>query len=164
MTEPSPVVAVRALAVGEWPLARQVRLAAMADAPWAFGSTWEREAGLMETQWRERLADGGWFAAFAGDRAIGLACCYWESAESPSLVAMWVEPASRGSAAAGGLVGAVLDHARAGGASSVRLWVVATNARALALYERSGFRRTGARKPLPSDLAVEEIELLVELT
>ncbi|HEX4399353.1 MAG TPA: hypothetical protein VH136_17065, partial [Trebonia sp.] len=49
---------MRAIGPGDWELVRDVRLAALRDAPSAFASSYEREAAYSEEQWR------GWF----GDR------------------------------------------------------------------------------------------------
>ncbi|MDQ1725956.1 MAG: hypothetical protein QOK14_1 [Frankiaceae bacterium] len=156
----------RALTPGEWRLARDLRVAAMTDSPSAFGSTLERELSLTEGEWHSRLGGGGWFAAFADgtDQAVGLACCVTEAdARVRQLTGLWVAPASRGNGVADALVTAVLDHARAGGASVVELWVVQSNARAIAVYERHGFRTTGTRRPLPRNHDVQEIQLRAPL-
>ena len=50
------MVSVRATGPGDWELVRDVRLAALRDAPDAFASTYEREAAYTEEQWR------GWFS------------------------------------------------------------------------------------------------------
>lgn len=64
--------------------------------------------------------------------------------EFRELAAMWVAPAVRGSGAAGLLLGAALHWARTVGAIGVRLWVVPTNAAAVGIYLRHGFRPLGA--------------------
>jgi hypothetical protein len=42
---------VRRLGANEWPLLRAVRLRALADAPYAFGSTFDSEAGRSDEWW-----------------------------------------------------------------------------------------------------------------
>lgn len=46
------MVSVRATGPGDWELVRDVRLAALRDAPDAFASTYQREAAYTEEQWR----------------------------------------------------------------------------------------------------------------
>jgi ribosomal protein S18 acetylase RimI-like enzyme len=74
---------------------------------------------------------------------------------------MWVSPQLRGTGAAELLVGAVVDHARAVGASRITLWVALGNARARAFYLRMGFTPTGRRQSYPRDGAdaLDEEEL-----
>ncbi len=154
---------VRPLSADEWPTARDLRIAALTDAPSAFGSTLDREIALTQAEWRARLTGGGWYAAFVGAQAVGLVCCVIDDPAVADLVAMWVAPDYRGTGIADALVRAAVAHARAARASAVRLWVVETNERAIALYERLHFRSTGRRQPLPRDPDVPEIELRLPL-
>ena len=56
---------------GDWVTLRAVRLAALADAPGAFGSTVGRELAFDEAEWR-RLASAPSFIAWRGDEPVGL--------------------------------------------------------------------------------------------
>jgi len=163
-------VQVRRARPDEWATVRDVRLAAMADAPDAFASTLSREAGRTEPQWRSRIRDWPWFLAWRAGTPAGLVAAVPDQAASgPSaagrrgwhLVSMWVSPAARGHGVADLLVGAVLDHAEAVGAPRVTLWVAFGNARARALYHRMGFTATGRRQVYPRDGAdpLDEVEL-----
>jgi ribosomal protein S18 acetylase RimI-like enzyme len=79
------------------------------------------------------------------------------------LVGMWVDPGHRGR----GVAMALLDHAvrwaRERGASEMILWVADHNTAARRLYERAGFAATGDRQPLPSNPALPESMLRLEL-
>jgi GNAT superfamily N-acetyltransferase len=146
-------VTVRRIGPSDWGLLRDVRLRALVDAPDAFASSYEREAGFDETQWRER-ASGAWFAAAAAEPAaptIGIVAGYRDPDRPPhqrQLVAMWVAPDARGTGIAARLVEAVVDWSRADGAIELILGVVDDNHRARAFYLRCGFTSTGQRVSL----------------
>ena len=125
---------VRRVREGEWRELRRVRLAAMSDAPDAFGSTYEREAAFDEGGWRERIARSPWWMAWAGGRAVGVIATYVVAPETDPddrhVVSMWVEPEVRGSDVADSLMHALLAWAIADGARTLSLWVVEDNDRA----------------------------------
>jgi GNAT superfamily N-acetyltransferase len=77
--------------------------------------------------------------------------------EAAGLYSMWVEPAARGTGVAAAIVGAVAAWAAERGYAVLGLGVTTGNARAIALYERLGFRDTGDRFPLRpgSDLVIQ---------
>jgi GNAT superfamily N-acetyltransferase len=131
---------------------RDVRLRALADSPSAFASTLAREEAFGETDWRRRLESRYCFLAWADGRPVGCVAgvADEEMPDEYRLVAMWVEPAHRGTSAATELVEAVCEQARADGAVAVRLLVADGSERARRLYERLGFVPTGVRRPLPS--------------
>jgi len=144
---------------------RDVRLAALADAPDAFGSTLTREAGQPEGQWRARISARPWFLGFRGGQPAGLIAAFPQSplpGQEPTwhLVSMWVSRDARGAGLADSLVGAVTAHARSAGAARVTLWVAVGNDRARAFYRRMGFTPTGRRQRYPrpgaADLDEEE--------
>lgn len=55
----------------DWQAWRQVRLAALADAPDSFGDTIGAAAALTEHDWRAMTRDGAIFIATAGREAVG---------------------------------------------------------------------------------------------
>jgi ribosomal protein S18 acetylase RimI-like enzyme len=149
-------VVIRAFGEEEWQVLRRVRLTALADSPGAFGSTLAAEEAFDEARWRSRTSS--MIAALAGDEAVGLAGSFVDPAapDVVELVAMWVSASRRGAGIGRALVEAVVDRAARTGAREVGLWVTVGNDAAARLYERCGFRSTGARVPLPSDPALEE--------
>lgn len=141
------VVVIRSLAGAEWSTYRAVRLAALRDAPAAFGGTYEHSAAHPEQTWRDWCDQPSWFA-FVDGEPIGMVRVATGAAE-PELISMWVAPQARGTGAAAELVGAVLTWARRHDHPTVRLHVIATNGRAHRLYTRMGFQDTGVREVLP---------------
>jgi ribosomal protein S18 acetylase RimI-like enzyme len=122
-----------------------VRLAALRDAPHAFGSTFEAEVAFPEGRWRQRLSHRAQFIAVADGVAVGLVGGITPGAgTSAELVSMWVDPRCRRQGLGRHLVDAVLEWARKRGFEEVRLWVAEGNQDAQRLYSRCGFVSTKA--------------------
>ncbi len=174
-----PTTLVERTRPDDWRDLRDVRLRALADAPSAFGSTLAREVAFPDDVWRERAAQGRTLLARAvlddgrlADGAppgsgrspgpvVGVAAVV-PSPDDPTvaeLVSVWVEPGARGSGVAASLVARADDLAAGLGARTLALWVTATNAPALRLYERAGFAPTGETQPLLSDPRLLELRM-----
>jgi ribosomal protein S18 acetylase RimI-like enzyme len=165
------MVLVREVTADEWKLMRDVRLTALRDAPYAFGSTYAREAAFTEEQWRGRFHDRA-VALFAYDDSArddlagdgstaapaGLAGVYVKDGVA-DLVSMWVRPAARGLGVGEALVAAAGSWAKARSFETLFLWVTESNTPARRLYERCGFTPTGEHQPLPSDPTLREIRM-----
>jgi GNAT superfamily N-acetyltransferase len=138
---------------------RDLRLAALADAPYAFASTLERERDDQADQWRSRLRQYAWLVAEADGLPVGLAAGITSSDGVPGrrhLISMWVRPTHRGLGIAARLIDGVREWAVADGAHELALWVADGNAPAMTAYRNAGFEPTGRRQPLPSNPAVGE--------
>jgi GNAT superfamily N-acetyltransferase len=155
------VIDVRRVGPDEWTELRDVRLRALADAPYAFASTHAREVAFDETEWRRRIDGGPWWLARVDGVPVGIVACYLTSDDGDvrHLVAMWIDPAHRGSGAAAALVEAVCRWAADDGGRVVSLWVADGDDRARRFYERLGFSGTGERQPLPSNPHIGEERL-----
>jgi GNAT superfamily N-acetyltransferase len=144
MTQPrQPEIHLRKIGVDDWPVWRQLRLDALAEAPYAFGSKladWQG-AGDTETRWRGRLSDVPLnIVAEWRQTAAGMVSAIAPNPEgSVELISMWVAPVARGHGVGDSLVHAVIEWAREQNAARVALAVFDTNHRALALYRRHGF-------------------------
>jgi ribosomal protein S18 acetylase RimI-like enzyme len=152
---------------------RDVRLRALEDAPEAFGSTYEETVQRPPKHWDERAS-----AAAAGDDAamfladdgtghlVGLAggLNAPEMPDARCLIGMWVDPAFRGTRLATRLVDRVLDWSTGAGVRSVYLDVTATNEPAIRFYRRLGFVPTGREQPHPSNAALSEFEMVIDLS
>jgi ribosomal protein S18 acetylase RimI-like enzyme len=163
---------VRRIREDEGPLLREVRLAALADAPSAFASTFDAEAQFTDELWGGRAGGGAAgpdLATFLAERdgeVVGLVSGYHPdpAPTTVELVSMWIAPAARRAGVGRALVAALVDWAADSGASAVELWVTRGNDAAQRLYEGTGFRTTDDVKPLPSDPCKEEVRMTRTLT
>ncbi|MGV9249616.1 N-acetyltransferase family protein [Streptomyces sp. NPDC003710] len=140
---------LRTLEADDWSLWRELRLAALAEAPYAFGSTlaqWQG-SGDREERWRARLSIPGAhdLIALLDGLPVGMASGVpGEGAENVELISMWVNPTARGKGVGDYLIQAVERWAAERGATTLRLSVMPDNHKATALYERHSFTDTGA--------------------
>jgi prolyl oligopeptidase len=146
------VIDVRALTPADWQIWRELRLAALAEAPTAFGSRLADWQDAGQERWRDRLAIPGSvnFIALLERKPAGMASGIPGENGIPVLISMWVSPAGRGRGIGDRLVQAVAQWACSQGAAALRLAVAEDNQHAAALYRRNGFTDTGElANPLP---------------
>jgi GNAT superfamily N-acetyltransferase len=158
-------VVVRRVTEGDWRQLKEVRLAALAEAPAAFGSSLRREQDFEEDRWRAWTRSAAMFMAFVEGSPVGMAAgvCGVCDAER-KLVAMWVDPGWRGRDIASRLMGSVIGWARSEGSERVSLWVAEGNDSARRFYEHRRYEVTGNRKPLPSNPALYIQEMVLDLS
>ncbi|NYI47283.1 GNAT superfamily N-acetyltransferase [Nocardioides aromaticivorans] len=135
---------LRTLTPDDWPLWRELRLAALAEAPEAFGATLAEWSGPgdQEERWRARLSIPGardHVVLLDGTPAGMVSGVPGEDAGVVELISMWVTAAARGRGVGDLLVAAVEQWARDEGATTLRLAVMRDNPIATTLYERHGF-------------------------
>ncbi|WP_197981662.1 GNAT family N-acetyltransferase [Frigoribacterium sp. CFBP 13712] len=139
------MVTLITLSSDDWRVWRSLRLAALAEAPEAFGSRSADWVDADEGRWRERLSIPGAIDLVALDEGTG--CPIGMVTGTPSarpgagaeLISLWVDPAARGRGVATLLIDAVATWAAAAGASRLELSVMAENESARRTYERNGF-------------------------
>jgi ribosomal protein S18 acetylase RimI-like enzyme len=136
------VIDVQDIGPDDWKTWRELRLAALEEAPYAFGSRLADWVDASEDRWRERLSAPGAYQVVAAldGTPVGMAGGFL--ADEPGLahlVSMWVAPAGRGRGVGDRLMTAVEERARGAGAHTLELSVAVGNDAAHALYLRSGF-------------------------
>jgi ribosomal protein S18 acetylase RimI-like enzyme len=142
-----------------WREVRDLRLAALADAPNAFTATLAEEADQPASFWRDRLPNPRAVTLMArvrtddaSPRPAGLTVVapWFVDRSSAGLYSVWVAPWARGRGVADALLAAAIDHAAATGYPRICLDVADDNAAAIALYARFGFLPTGRTGALPA--------------
>jgi ribosomal protein S18 acetylase RimI-like enzyme len=157
---------LRTAAADDWQAMRDIRLDALREAPYAFASTYAKEAAYPEQTWRERARSGRNIMAFrpeTGEEPMGLVGWMQVEPGELELVSMWVRPQARGRQVGRVLIEAVVEVARSREVPRVHLWVTESNKAARRLYERCGFTPTAERQPLPSDPALMELAMAREV-
>ena len=136
---------IQRLDIDDWQRLKQVRLAALKNAPQAFDSTYKDESKYLEADWRRQIQELATFTAIDDGKDIGMvrAVVSYADTRTAFLIPMWVAPNGRGTGAGEMLIGAVLNWARQSGFTRIELDVADDNAPAIALYERCNFLPTG---------------------
>ena len=139
-------IAIRRLLAADAEGYRSIRLAALADAPEAFGSDVATESASPVDAFANTLRSGYVAGAFAGERLVAIAGFRALEREKTrhrgDIWGVYVAPDARGTGIGRRLLEHVLDYARTQ-VLQVHLAVTASNAAAVALYEHLGFIRYG---------------------
>lgn len=145
---------------------KSVRLQALQDSPFAFGSTYAREFDFPDDEWLRRAENwkgvaGAGFLAMDEDEACGIVGSFLDESDRTQarLVSMWTAPAHRMLGVGALLVSAAENWARGAGASAMSLMVTSHNPSAQMFYERLGYAFTGFQQPWPNDPEVREREM-----
>ena len=142
---------IRPLAAVDAEIFRTLRLAALREAPEAFGSSYEEETARPLSNFAERLSAPDpslTFGAFVDDTLCGVAGFRRESGLKTCHIGLlwgvYVAPAQRGTGLAKALVESVIAHARRH-VVILHADVGADNHAARRLYEALGFRCYGVQ-------------------
>jgi ribosomal protein S18 acetylase RimI-like enzyme len=128
----------------EWEVFRDVRLAALIEAPDAFSARFEDENQRTETEWRAKVTDWARFVIELDGRVVGMVSGGPSNRTGAAvLTSLWVDPSARGMGIGDRLVQTVVERSKAEGFGLLLLWVAEGNIHAERLYERNGFSRTG---------------------
>ncbi|MER7753758.1 GNAT family N-acetyltransferase [Kitasatospora sp. NPDC097643] len=160
---------IRRLSSDDWQLWRELRLAALAEAPYAFGSKladWQGP-GDIEERWRSRLEIPGALdlVALLDGRPVAMASGVpgdedaAGGVDAAELISMWVGPQARGRGVGDRLIGEITRWAGEQGYATLKLAVMPDNDAAIALYRRQGFADTDELGDLLDDGVGRELVL-----
>jgi len=99
-------VEIREIGADDWRALRDIRLAALQDAPQAFASTYGREAAFAEADWLRWISRGDTFLAYApelGTAPVGIVGGHDGEPGTIELISMWISPEARGRGIGAGL-------------------------------------------------------------
>ena len=158
-------ISIRSTTARDWPALKAARLAALLDAPTAFGASHASAAAFSDADWQQRAISTPqrtFFLAFDCDHPVGLAAQVAAGNGECHLIAMWVQSEYRGMGVAQGLVEAVKQCAVNNGHARLVLDVAPENARAAAFYQKQGFVFLPEWEPLESHphIQVQKMEWL----
>ncbi len=159
-------VEVRPLGRGEEALQEALRLAAMEEAPDAFGEPLDKVSNHPDNYW-QRLRESvtgraGQMSmlACADSRPIGF--IYGVRSKDYGelrLGGVWVESRYRQRGVGRQLVQALIEWAESKGFPSIGLWAPEHRPEVVALYRSLGFETAGATRPLPGDESRQLLEM-----
>ena len=150
MSESTFMPYIKQLVPDEWPVLRDMRLAALRESPHSFLSTYEKEEAFDEPKWRAEFGRGDWTVSLQDDEPAGIVGCTREvgaPAYERYLEYIWVAPRWRNTGVARHMLTVVLDRLRASGVRTAYLWVLDGNDAAVRLYKGVGFISSNHRQP-----------------
>lgn len=141
-------IKVRLLDVDEWQLYRDVRLAALRDAPEAFVARSEDEASYDDDFWREQMSLATRIVAERGDEPVGLVGLglHEEDPQKAAVFGLWTAPSLRGHHVGWDLVSIARQKATEDGCRLLYFWVISDKAAAIGFAGSFGFRPTSERR------------------
>jgi GNAT superfamily N-acetyltransferase len=167
LIEESRVIRIERLAPGdEWRL-KSIRLRALADAPAAFGTTFEDASVLPHEDWERQMKELATFIATSDgcDAGIVRGVRHDEQRDSACLISMWVAPEFRRQGVAAALIDAVVQWAKELRFRRLVLDVTEGNSAAMSVYRKKGFTANGIISTLPhprQHILEHQLEMMLE--
>ena len=158
---------IRTVKESEHALVRELRIAALNDAPESFAESAQAASARPEDYWidlaRSLTDEHVMFIAELDGKACGFVFGL-RDVDNPNngrVGGMWVASAYRGRGLGTALLAAVVQWGKTEEFSTVRLWVPASGVRAQSLYSKTGFVFNGQTKSVLGDtpFVVSEMEL-----
>ena len=165
-----PDIKIRLLGKDEWPLYREVRLAALKESPEAFVGRFEDEAARDDEFWRERMNRASRIVAERHGELVGVVGLGLHDGDSDNgeVFGLWTAPTVRGERVARGLVETAARKATEDGCRSLFYWAVSDNATSVGFASSFGFRPTSQRRPVrvadgEAERDVDEVAMVLPL-
>jgi GNAT superfamily N-acetyltransferase len=136
---------IRRIKPSEWQILRELRLRSLADAPDAFGQTYDNAVSISDEEWQQsarQAAQGDgrtWLIASRDGRDVGLVQGRRRPPDDCLVFSMWVAPEARRAGVGRELLDAVAEWAATWGGIRVVLWVTGANEDGHRFYDSVGF-------------------------
>ncbi len=164
-------IKIRLLDEDEWQLYREVRLAALRDAPEAFVARFEDEASYDDDFWAELMSRATRIVATRGDEPVGLVCLglHHQDPQTGAVFGLWTAPSVRGQRVGWELVSTARQRAVEDGCRLLYFWVVSDNGAAVGFASSFGFRPTSERRSVrvsdgEAERDADEVAMVLPLT
>ncbi|MBT8447494.1 MAG: GNAT family N-acetyltransferase [Gammaproteobacteria bacterium] len=154
-------IEIRRIRETEGGLLREVRIAALMDAPSAFGASLADEqhkpleACQADAKRHAHSQTSTTFFAIIDGEVAGQAGAFIDDGRA-WICAMWVAPAARRNQVGSRLFSSASASLSGAGAKAIHAWVADENQTAVAFYKRLGFVATAQTQQLPSDPSMME--------
>jgi len=141
------VKTIRRIRIGEADLFKQIRLASLQDAPYAFSSNYDSALSRSAESWREQAdstaqgIDRATFIAFSDNVPIGIAALYRLEGQVDvgEVLQVWVAPEHRGTSIALDLMNVIFKWAGENNFYRIIATVTDGNVEAVKFYAKYGF-------------------------
>lgn len=155
LERPNRMISVRRIEVGEGPLYKRIRLAALSDSPNAFATTFDSANRRSLKDWSEQAdstatgTDRVTIFAFINNEPIGIAALYGDDQirNSGEIIQFWVDPAHRGGLVAEKLIEEIFSRAGKHRFKCLSVWASKGNESAIQFFEKYGFELTHETQP-----------------
>jgi ribosomal protein S18 acetylase RimI-like enzyme len=148
------MISIRRISIGEYKLYRQIRLASLKEAPYAFSSTYESALGRSKVSWKDQAdgsaqgSDKAIFIAVSDNVLIGIAAIYRTEGnpENGEVLQVWISPEYRGKQVSNLLFDELFKWAKVNKFTAIDAKVIQGNERALYFYHKYGFDKIGTEE------------------
>jgi RimJ/RimL family protein N-acetyltransferase len=148
------MISIRRLCIGEYKIYRQIRLASLQEAPYAFSSTYESSLKRSDVSWKEQAdgsaqgSDKAIFIAVSDNDSIGIAALYRteDNPEIGEVLQVWISPEYRGKQVSNLLFDELFKWAKENNYYVIDAKVIQGNERALCFYHKYGFKKIGTEE------------------
>lgn len=140
-------VEIVTLSADDWELYKNIRLYAVKESPQAFGTTFEEELAMPESEWKRRMGLNMFFAKKKG-RIIGMCGAVREQREKLKhhalIISVYVTPEERNKGVATQLLKTLIQKMKSNeNLQKLILHVTTEQTEAINLYKKFGFHITG---------------------